>query len=96
MEKLFLNQGIEVISIVALQIENCFDTKRLYLCKKSGSMQIRKITPLHDAASGGYLLAFQLMIDHRSDKNPKDFYGRTPLHCAARIGKDIFRNGRFN
>ena len=95
LETLFSNQDIKVIQLVALQIENVFKLKRLYWCKKSESMQIRK-TPLHDAANGGYVLAFQLIIENQSDKTPKDNYGRTPLHCAARIGKDIFRNGRFN
>ena len=50
---------------------------------------VRKNTPLHKAAEHGLEEIVEIMLNEYSyliDKNPKDSYGRTPLHLAAAAG----------
>ena len=42
-----------------------------------------KETPLHFAIMGGQLEVYKLIMDEVTDKNPKDYYGDTPLHVSA-------------
>ncbi|XP_021693562.1 uncharacterized protein LOC110674132 [Aedes aegypti] len=43
-------------------------------------------TPLHTAASNGYIEMVKLLIDHNVNIDTKDDAGRTPLHRASRNG----------
>ena len=40
-------------------------------------------TPLHIAADFGHLRLFKFIMEHASDKNPKNDHGNTPLHFTA-------------
>ena len=44
-------------------------------------------TPLHNAALTGRLDIFKLIFDSVEKKNPKDYFGNTPLHKAADGGQ---------
>ena len=56
-------------------------------CGNHNQGDIRKITPLHKAAEHGLEEIVQIILDGVLDKNPKDSYGRTPLHYAAANGR---------
>lgn len=43
-------------------------------------------TPLHEAASGGYLEIATLLVDHGAKVNLLDRHDQTPLHVAAKNG----------
>lgn len=45
-------------------------------------------TPLHAAASGGFVDVMETLLAANADVNARDYYGCTPLHAAASNGHD--------
>jgi len=41
-------------------------------------------TPLHDAASIGYLCVFKYLFELVEEKNPRGYKGHMPIHRAAK------------